>query len=500
MNEQKNSVIIQNFIDDPTYVESQKTTATTRSKSSTCVNREELHIERNTVQSHEQQHDPKFHRHSFPNQNFENSLDIPLIDKEATDTLKRSDVYSNGYNQTQLNQDFMIVNEDNQEIQLQRNQNGSTNTVLYTNVNNHFNGGESLYKNNKSLNNIKLAKKMHHLEKNNEDLKDIDHKNSKNNGADNISGQIISGGAHANLKRNNASKKPIIFNSKNGLINTARLYNDHPPTTNSILSKKNLSKSSILHDKSSSNYEKKVVRFADSLGLELESIITLHQSDSGPRRRVIRVNNPQQNHYINPNMMLPKKSLAYTTNGPEKFNFTKVYNAKPSYSNIAQFQIEKNLRRQDHPPRRYLESVNQFEDPNGPCLYDDIINKIAFSSDNSTSNQYRYPSRSFHDYENEMNKNIQSNRIYMSSSDKNINEHLRGQMTNGNNNSNNGHLPYYLLNKGQYSNSSDAINRQQQQQQPRHGNVKNMNSSGSNIPPNITITTRINNGKLESEV
>ena len=41
---------------------------------------------------------------------------------------------------------------------------------------------------------------MHHLEKNNEDLKDIDHKNSKNNGADNISGQIISGGAHANLK------------------------------------------------------------------------------------------------------------------------------------------------------------------------------------------------------------------------------------------------------------------------------------------------------------
>ena len=73
-------------------------------------------------------------------------------------------------------------------------------------------------------------------------------------------------------------------------------------------------------------------------------------------------------------------------------------------------------------------------------------------------------------------------------------------MTNGNNNSNNGHLPYYLLNKGQYSNSSDAINRQQQQQQPRHGNVKNMNSSGSNIPPNITITTRINNGKLESEV
>ena len=64
-------------------------------------------------------------------------------------------------------------------------------------------------------------------------------------------------------------------------------------------------------------------------------------------------------------MMLPKKSLAYTTNGPEKFNFTKVYNAKPSYSNIAQFQIEKNLRRQDHPPRRYLESVNQFEDPNG---------------------------------------------------------------------------------------------------------------------------------------
>lgn len=88
----------------------------------------------------------------------------------------------------------------------------------------------------------------------------------------------------------------------------------------------------------------------------------------------------------------------------------------------------------------------------------------------------------------------------MSSSDKNINEHLRGQVTN--NDSNNVHLPYYLLNKGQYSNSSDAINRQQ----PRHGNKasdvrsKNINSSGSNIPQNITITTRINNGKLESEV
>lgn len=66
--------------------------------------------------------------------------------------------------------------------------------------------------------------------------------------------------------------------------------------------------------------------------------------------------------------MVNNKGLAYTTNTPEKFNFTKVYNPKPNYSNIAQFQIEKNLRRQDNIPRRYQESINQFEDPNGKLL------------------------------------------------------------------------------------------------------------------------------------
>lgn len=100
-------------MDDPAYIESHKT----RSKSSTCVNREDLYGERSTVQCREPENhehrEPKFHRHSFPNHNFENSLDIPLIDKEINGgEYKNTSQHINGYNQAPLNPEFMIVNED----------------------------------------------------------------------------------------------------------------------------------------------------------------------------------------------------------------------------------------------------------------------------------------------------------------------------------------------------------------------------------------------------
>ena len=217
-----------------------------------------------------------------------------------------------------------------------------------------------------------------------------------------------------------------------------------------ILSKsqKKFSKSSSLNENVKSN--KKAVRFADSLGLELESFITLHQMDSNAhRRRVIRLANQNtnfnhqkyqqqaiQNQYNQNanNLIYNKNHLAYATskspyyqqNSNEKFNFAKTYNNQSPYNNITHFNNDKVLRHQGHEARRYIETnnntkkINQFEDPNGQCLYDDIINKIAF---NSNDGKYQRPQ--------------QGSRVYInnnSSSDKSL---------NGGGSSN---VPYFLMN------------------------------------------------------
>ncbi len=248
--------------------------------------------------------------------------------------------------------------------------------------------------------------------------------------------------------------------------------NESNPTI-SILSTKHqrFAKSKNNYSNSDEKQEKKAVRFADSLGLELESIITVQNTDDS-RRRTVRINMPPTNPYVyHKNQFIQANNNIYQS--APKYNFAKAYtpgivNNSQNLNNITHFNNGKMLRHQGHEARKYLEgnSRNQFEDmQNGASLYDEIVNKIAFGADG----QYRQARGGNHIYENEMlngyNNRQQAsnnNRVYLSNSEKNL--VMRNAQNIGN---------YHMVNPGQ------------QQQLP---------------PNNVTITTRINNGKLESEV
>lgn len=312
-----------------------------------------------------------------------------------------------------------------------------------------------------------------------------------------------------------SSKKPIIFNYKNSLITS---YNRPSGDPSSILLTK---QQKFAKQKSNSNpgtkLGKKAVRFADSLGLELESIITVQQSELDTRRRhLVRTNQPiNNNQYITQSNLLFHKNQfiqanAGFSNSAPKYNFAKAYNPTiisngPNNTNITHFHSGNILRQQDHEARKFLDNNrNQFEDGNnGPSLYDDIVNKIAFGTDN----QFRHKTN--HNYENDLfngygSQQGQQGRPYLSNSDKHLSDHMR--INGGNQLVPN--IPYHMVGQSQQAASIDALNRHMYRNNlnsvGRHEVGRSKNSNGniglSHVPNNITITTRINNGKLESEV
>ena len=132
---------------------------------------------------------------------------------------------------------------------------------------------------------------------------------------------------------------------------------------------------------------------------------------------------------------------------------TNIHNSNNNnHTNITHFHNDKILRHQGHEVKRFIESKNQFEDPSGACLYDDIINKIAFGGQPNGNAPHR---------------------VYI----------------NGNGNGN-----------GVEKSSSFEALKRQQQNHLRGITFKSGINSSPKSPQNVTITTRINNGKLESEV
>lgn len=163
-------------------------------------------------------------------------------------------------------------------------------------------------------------------------------------------------------------------------------------------------------------------------------------------------NNNHQNHYSNEavsvsrNVYLPQKPA----------NIQHLNN----HTNITHFHNDKVLRHQGHEVRRFIETKNHFEDPNnGTCLYDDIINKVAFGNDN----KYQQNGSLSHIYTNNINQQRHVEKSSSYEALKRQQNHLRGITYNTN----------------------------------KNGSLAQQQQASSN---NVTITTRINNGKLESEV
>ena len=355
-----------------------------------------------------------------------------------------------------LNSDSQINNSDAQLFQQVQNVNNSVNnTILSTNQSNQVE--QSLNSINSSLvyNNSSMYRQCRPI-----------NRSAANDDSTVIESAIIS---HRIAPSNRPSKQEppnsILIKTQNNKI--ARLFNNNDNS--------NESHENCRFSNNNMN-AKKVVRFADSLGLELESIITLHQMDTNINRRRVKLNaNSQANVY-------QYKNYAYSTTraNTDKFNF-----AKPHVATSGVYYADMLRHNAENETRKYF-NANQFEaGNNGPCLYDEIINKLAYEN----ASKYRYSSsfennsKKFHAYEN---NNEQADTIG--------NKGLMPGNSSGTN------LTYYQ--HPNYRLNSDNNNEYNASMKPtlfvRSNN--NMNASSPLSAQNITITTRINNGKLESEV
>ena len=250
---------------------------------------------------------------------------------------------------------------------------------------------------------------------------------------------------------------------------------------------------------------KKVVRFADALGLELENIITLNQMDANTVRKLKLVRN------LNPNLNL-YQNYVYASNNNNNIILNNMNNAVYSvgdsnYSDFMRYQDilgEKNN-------RKCLENNNNNSvnnNQNNICVYDDILNSVAY--DNKIGINIKI---------NKVNSNLIDNGEIISNgegnsasinnlsmnyylNDGNTSSHrLFKQRKNGLLNSIPGPISKLAVNSKQ--NSSYSMNLSQLCTDIDNANINKVlrpTNNGLNTSQNITITTRINNGKLESEV
>jgi len=169
---------------------------------------------------------------------------------------------------------------------------------------------------------------------------------------------------------------------------------------------------------------------------------------------MVRINIPPTNPYIYHKNQFIQANNNINNNLP-KYSFAKNYIP----GNITHFNNGKVLRHQEHEARKYLEgnnSRNQFEDMhNGTSLYDDIVNKLSLRA----VDKYRQARNGNHEYENDMLNGYNNRHQAMSNNNNSNKVYMSNRQNIGN---------YHIVNPGQVN--------------------------------NVTITTRINNGKLESEV
>lgn len=246
----------------------------------------------------------------------------------------------------------------------------------------------------------------------------------------------------ANLK---LAKKIQIINKQTNTTQNAPIY----------------AKSSILQtDKRrflSSANAKKAVRFADALGLELESVITVNNqldNTSNPTQmRTIRIPN-------SPNLY---SQIAYN---PAPFSQSNYFSVSPS------------------PYAEFFET-NFYQD-DGLNLYDQVIDHIAFDGMQNTK------LKTTNNFEDQYDLIVEKQMQYLN----NQSNYFNSKMYNNNENGRNEFLSDSNQRMQNNSNAKVVV------RQNNGNSVNSMLSLAQNSQPNnnITITTRINNGKLESEV
>jgi hypothetical protein len=363
----------------------------------------------------------------------------------------------------------------------------------------------SLYRN-QSIATLKLAKKIQQMNKTNANPNPQPAINTNN-----VNSSTNSKTADSEISKSGTLN--TILKQSNGLNrnNSAKLFSSsHFHKASKIF--KGSNNEPNRRSFSASN-AKKVVRFADALGLELESTITLNQMDYIPIRRL-------------------KQNGANTT--PNSFSNYNVYQNSFNYN--GNFNNNNNNNFSEFIEKDFYKNKD----------YDDLLNKILIGSLNNTNSENKL----INDYENspvEVNNssrektsfknsvNVQSyfNLLDENSNNKNINDvntlsNNLNQIKIRNSNANNINTINITSSSSsdQESNSSDSTNSNrlinhfyinnnnnsssQRLSNSNNGSIKIINrqpninnvniSNSNNNAQNIKITTRINNGKLESEV
>jgi hypothetical protein len=334
-------------------------------------------------------------------------------------------------------------------------------------------------------------------------------------------------------------------------------------------------KSSILNtdlaaNRRSFSASKKVVRFADALGLELESIITLNQMEETNRRLKLK----NEHHLKSSTAPKTHQQTQHSNHSSNNNNYVNIaYEAKTSYGEFARELYQKDNKVNANLTTNNFEKmpVNQYQNDfkhqqaylneimsqmslgntgaNGFSIGGDA--KVGSTTDVLTLNNTNIPVI-------KRNKTNENSFNYMSKQNLNFNKRLSEDLNNVNSS-----LKYNLAPQNNLSsngnsdrdetssNSSDQLNQeknfsnqvylsdklyqyQTQHQQPINyqsynshrvsnrnaatlpvyqlklmkGQINNVNNSKAHVNisnnqesnNNIKITTRINNGKLESEV
>lgn len=258
----------------------------------------------------------------------------------------------------------------------------SSPSSVSSNTEDNKSNSKSLYKNGKSITELKQAKKMHLM-------KQLEQQQMNQSQVDSNYSRVISNNIKLNGDFLTRLNEQLLI-SKSSNVNNNNMNN-----------KRNL------FNNSNRQVNKKVVRFADSLGLELENVIQLNSDSS------LNIHNINNRHKV-------------------KINH-----------NLSQYAHQKFIN------QKFINQNNQFESENTNelCMYDEIINQTKYNN-SSNDNRSRYSS---HYKSMQFEPSKKHEYLY-----PNNNCNLNKWPTNTNNNNN-----------------------------------------SSNI---TTITTRLNNGKLESEV
>ncbi len=247
---------------------------------------------------------------------------------------------------------------------------------------------------------------------------------------------------------------------------------------------------------------KKVVRFADSLGLELESFIPFSHANHPQYAKTHHYQFYQHNpaEFVNANSHQSAKAVNHdgnvNTNNNNNSNYAYV-NSRNNYLNKVHSVIlmgnNNNSNNSKQPP---------LATSNKPNFYEDVMNQLTLNTNNKGSSCSNNKTENVSKLERQY-ESILEQQFLQQQQQQNMNQ-------NGNymhQNANDALMSEIMVNNINAAPDSSVATSQSGYKISNHlaKSISSSNSNGNvgtaiNSNQNVTIMTRINNGKLESEV